>query len=155
VISAKRTAASAALAADLLLKGVAVKRAGVIGCGVINFEIAHFLRAVFPSIDSFAIHDLDPARASHFGGRCAYAFPGIATEILPDASSVLNTCRLVSVATNTVTPHIDDISACPPGSVILNISLRDFTPNAILSCDNVVDDIDHVCRAETSVHLTE
>src|SRR5438034_1879755 len=48
VISAKRTAASAALAAQCLLEGNKVSRVGMIGCGLINFEIARFLLAVFP-----------------------------------------------------------------------------------------------------------
>ena len=153
VISAKRTAASAALAAQCLLSGSKVGRVGLIGCGLINFEIARFLLAVFPEAETFVLFDKDEARAKQFENK--KIFGGVGVEIAKDVKAVLRTCPLISTATTVLTPHIGELRECPRGSAILHISLRDLAPEVILSCDNVVDDIDHVCRAQTSVHLAE
>jgi len=155
VISAKRTAASAALAAQCLLEGAEVHRIGMIGCGVINFEIARFLWAVFPRTKSFILFDQDEARAQQFGNKVQKFSDGLAVEIAKDVKAVLRSAPLISIATTALKPHIDDLGECPQQAAILHISLRDLTPDVILSCDNVVDDVDHVCRAQTSVHLAE
>jgi 2,3-diaminopropionate biosynthesis protein SbnB len=153
VISAKRTAASAALAAQCLLSGSKVGRIGVIGCGLINFEIARFLLAVFPEAKTFVIFDKDEARAKQFASK--KIFEGRGVDIAKDVKAVLGNCPLISLATTALKPHIGELRECHRGSAILHISLRDLAPEVILSCDNVVDDIDHVCRAQTSVHLAE
>src|SRR5499427_5772312 len=69
VISAKRTAASAALAAQCLLGGRKVGRVGLIGCGSINFEIARFLLAVFPEMETLVLFDQNEARAEQFASK--------------------------------------------------------------------------------------
>jgi N-[(2S)-2-amino-2-carboxyethyl]-L-glutamate dehydrogenase len=153
VISAKRTAASAALAAQCLVSDSKVGRIGMIGCGLISFEIARFLLAVFPEAETFVLFDKDEARVKQFAKK--KIFDGVEVEIARDVQGVLRSCPLISIATTTLTPHICDLGECPRGSAILHISLRDLSPEVILSCDNVVDDIDHVCRAQTSVHLAE
>jgi N-[(2S)-2-amino-2-carboxyethyl]-L-glutamate dehydrogenase len=153
--SAKRTAASAALAARTLHQGPVEGGVGLIGCGLINFEILRFLRASLPGARRFVVFDLSPQRAKAFRRRCLNTFADISVEVAADAASVLSGCSLVSMATTAVKPHLEDLSPCAPGTTILHISLRDMTPEVVLSCDNVVDDIDHVCRAQTSVHLTE
>ncbi len=155
VISAKRTAASAALAAQCLLSGKQVSRIGMIGCGLINFEITRFLLAVFPGVESLVVFDNDEARAKQFEKKCRDVFNQIAVEIPTDVKAALRSSPLISIATTAVAPHLSELRECPPGSAILHISLRDLTPEVILSCDNVVDDVDHVCRAQTSVHLAE
>ena len=154
VISAKRTAASAALAAQCLLNGEKVGRVGMIGCGLISFEIARFLLALFPDVGTLVLFDKDEARASQFQKKCQRTFKKVAVEIAKDVKDVLRT-PLISIATTALSPYLSDLRECPSGSTILHISLRDLTPDAILSCDNVVDDVDHVCRAQTSVHLAE
>lgn len=155
VISAKRTAASAALAAQCLLNGDQVNRVGVIGCGLINFEIARFLLAAFPELETFVLFDKDEARARQFANKCRKTFHQVKLEMATDVKAVLRNSLLVSFATTALAPYLGDLSECAPGSAILHISLRDLTPDVILSCDNVVDDVDHVCRAQTSVHLAE
>ncbi len=154
IISARRTAASAALAARTIVRGnVAV--AGVVGCGLINFEIVRFLLALCPGIQQLLLFDLAAPSAAFFKGRCADAFPKLHVEIVADSDTVFKKSSLISFATTAGKPYIQSLQMCAPGTVVLNISLRDLAPEVILASDNIVDDIDHVSRAQTSIHLTE
>jgi len=155
IISAKRTAASAALAAQVLQSGKQTDHIAFLGCGLINFEIARFLLAVFPEVTKFSIYDLDAKRANHFGAKCRKVFGDIEINVMDSVEKLLSRATLISMATTASKPHIFDISQCAPDSTILHISLRDLSPEVMLSCDNVVDDVDHVCRAQTSIHLAE
>jgi ornithine cyclodeaminase len=155
IISAKRTGASAALAAQQSHNHHGENRFGVIGTGPINFEVARFLLAARPELKSCSVFDLDPARARQFADKFETEFAGCSAQVVSEFGEVLRSCSLISVATIAARHHIHDVSKCPPGATILHVSLRDLDPEIILSCDNVLDDIDHVCRAQTSVHLAE
>ncbi len=155
VISAKRTAASAALAASHLHTRGECSSVGIIGCGVINYEIVRFLTNVFSSIKRFILFDQDPDKADRVQSVYEQVAAGANVLVARERERVLERCELISFATTATTPYLDDLSMCANGSTILHISLRDLSVNAILSSDNVVDDIDHVCRAETSLHLAE
>lgn len=154
LISAKRTAASAALAAGHLHDGKKVDRLGIIGCGLINFEIVRFMRALFPNLEGLVVFDVIPSRARQFERKCQSLW-GVGVQVADEVNTVLGAASLTSLATTAVAPHIFDLAPCRAGSTILHVSLRDLSPEVILACDNVVDDVDHACRAQTSVHLAE
>lgn len=155
IINAKRTAASAVLAAKTLQGERETKSAGLIGCGVINFEIARFMLATLPGVRKFILFDLNAHNADQFKKRCNEAFEDIEIAIAPDIETVFRDCSLISFATTAGVPYVRDLSSCTAGTIILHVSLRDLAPEVILSCDNIVDDADHVSRAQTSIHLTE
>jgi len=154
LISARRTAASAALAARELRRGKPTPAAGLIGTGVINFETARFLLHTVPDLARFVLFDLDRERAASFASRLR-EMAGREVEVAGDPQEIFRACPLIAFATTAVRPHVSDLAACPPGATILHTSLRDLTAGAILASDNVVDDPDHVSRAQTSIHLAE
>ena len=80
---------------------------------------------------------------------------GARVEVSEDPRELFRCCPLIAFATTAVKPHVSDLSDCQPGATILHTSLRDLTADVILAADNVVDDADHVSRAQTSIHLAE
>ncbi|MDT9701425.1 2,3-diaminopropionate biosynthesis protein SbnB [Streptomyces sp. P17] len=154
VISAKRTAASAALAARELTAGNPPASVLLIGCGVINREILRFLAAALPGLTEAALYDTDPARAEAFAEQCRGVAPDVKAYPVTGLPEALGAHRLVSLATTAAAPHMD-LTACGPGTTVLHISLRDLTAETILGAVNVVDDTDHVCRERTSLDLAQ
>lgn len=155
VISAKRTAASAALAAHTLKGDKPVRTVGTIGCGLINFETIRFILASRPEVERILICDLDPSRAAQFQRKISQLSEKVALETVDNANTLFEKSDVVALATTAIKPHIAQLPDVDPDLVILHTSLRDLSPEIILAADNVVDDVDHICRAETSVHLAE
>jgi len=83
IISAQRTAASAALAARELHAIGDETTLGLIGCGVINFEVARFVLSVAPRLATLLLYDLDPARAETFATRVQQELAGLDSFDLP------------------------------------------------------------------------
>lgn len=158
LISARRTAASAALAARELRRGRETPVAGLIGTGVINFETARFLVRAVPDLGRFLLFDLDRERAQAMAAalrEMLHGYRDVEVDTADSPGEIFRRCPLIAFATTAVKPHVADLSGCLPGATILHTSLRDLTAEAILAADNVVDDPDHVSRAQTSIHLAE
>jgi N-[(2S)-2-amino-2-carboxyethyl]-L-glutamate dehydrogenase len=155
IISAKRTAASAAIGAEQLKGSQKITTLGLIGTGLINFEIVRFLLSTCPEIETVLVYDLDRERAKQFGQKCCQLSNRLKIKIAADSNTVFQESSLISFATTATKPHVFDLSQCRSGTIILHVSLRDLSPEIILAADNIVDDVDHVTRAQTSIHLAE
>jgi ornithine cyclodeaminase/alanine dehydrogenase-like protein (mu-crystallin family) len=62
---------------------------------------------------------------------------------------------VVVFATTAGEPYVLEQGTFAPGQIVLNISLRDIGPELIVDSYNVVDDVDHCLKADTSPHLAE
>ena len=152
IISKQRTAASAALASKVLAPGEPAA-IGFVGCGPINTAVAQFLTTVWPNVGRLMAFDLDPARAEAFGEAMRAQRPAVDFKVAASLQELLSECPMVAFGTTAITPYVDNLDACPAGATILHVSLRDLAAGAILSNHNIVDDLDHVNRAATSIHL--
>ncbi|WNF28006.1 2,3-diaminopropionate biosynthesis protein SbnB [Streptomyces sp. C11-1] len=156
VISAVRTAASAALAADVLSRGRGdrPRRVGFVGTGLIARFIHTYLAAAGWDFDEVGVHDLKPEHADRFRGYVEGGHGG-RVVVHDSAESLIRASDLVVFATVAGAPHISDPGWFAHAPLVLNVSLRDLAPEIVLSAVNVVDDVEHCLKANTSVHLAE
>jgi 2,3-diaminopropionate biosynthesis protein SbnB len=156
IISATRTAASAALGADRLTRGRArPTRVGFIGTGLIARYIHTFLASTGWSFDEVGVHDLSAESAAGFRGHLERS--GVAGRITlhDSAEGLIRSSDLVVFATVASTPHVHDVSWFAHNPVVLHVSLRDLAPEILLASTNFVDDVEHCLKANTSPHLVE
>ncbi|MEU5090506.1 2,3-diaminopropionate biosynthesis protein SbnB [Streptomyces sp. NPDC021356] len=160
IISATRTAASAALAADRLTRTrPRPARIGFFGTGLIARYIHTFLAGTGWDFDSVGVHDVSADSAAGFCGYLRQAAeaagqrPRIAVHDSPE--ELIRSSDLVVFATVAGEPHVTDPAWFDHRPVVLHVSLRDLDPRILLESANFVDDVEHCLKANTSPHLAE
>jgi ornithine cyclodeaminase/alanine dehydrogenase-like protein (mu-crystallin family) len=68
---------------------------------------------------------------------------------------LIRSSDLIVFATVAGQPHVDELSWFEHDPLVLHVSLRDLAPEILLASANVVDDVEHCLRADTSPHLAE
>jgi ornithine cyclodeaminase len=156
VVSATRTAASAALAADWLTRdrGRPV-RVGFVGVGLIARYVHTYLTGTGWSFEEVAVHDLSAASAAGFCGYLERTGAAGRVTVHDSPEAVVRASDLLVFATVAGEPYVSDVSAFAHCPVVLHVSLRDIAPEVLLASTNLVDDVEHCLKADTSPHLVE
>jgi len=156
IISAARTAALAASAADWLSRARRrPARVGFFGAGVIARYIDTFLTATGWSFDEVGVHDLSADSAAGFRGYLEQSGTAGRITVHDRAEQLVRSSDLVVFATVAAQPHVSDLSWFEHNPLVLHVSLRDLAPEILLASANIVDDVEHCLKAATSPHLAE
>lgn len=156
IVSAARTAASAALAArHLVPKPREAHTVAVVGSGLIARAVLRFLRGTGWRIRHMLINDLVAQRARELAGEIAPGGNYHSVEVTETAEDAIRRADLVVLTTVASSPHLLDPDVFRHCPVILHLSLRDLAPEIVATSANVVDDVEHVMRAATSLELAE
>lgn len=155
IISATRTAASAALGAGVLSRGrTRPARVGFFGVGLIARYIHTFLAGTGWEFDEVGVFDLSADSAAGFSGHLERSGAGKIT-VHESAEDLIRSSDLVVFATVAARPHVHDVAWFDHNPVVLHVSLRDLAPEILLASTNIVDDVEHCLKADTSPHLVE
>ncbi|MEU9015911.1 2,3-diaminopropionate biosynthesis protein SbnB [Streptomyces sp. NPDC048479] len=156
IISATRTAASAASAADWLSRDRhRPTRVGFFGVGLIARYIHAFLAGTGWSFDEIGVHDLSPESAAGFRTYLEQSGTAGWITVHDSAEQLIRNSDLVVFATVAAQPHVSDLSWFAHNPLVLHVSLRDLAPEILLASANIVDDVEHCLKANTSPHLAE
>ncbi|KWS07566.1 2,3-diaminopropionate biosynthesis protein SbnB [Pseudomonas syringae pv. syringae] len=148
-ISAMRTAASAVLAARWMSRQQRhVGRMSFIGAGFIARTILDMFVSDGWTMDAVSVFDQHQDSALALVGHASRH--GLHSE-----PSDLATCLQADVvvfATTAPSPYVLE-PVFQPGQRVLNISLRDLGPEVIAQANNILDDVEHCLKAQTSPDL--
>jgi len=149
-ISAVRTAASAVLGAYWLNRqSREAARISFVGGGIISRTILDMFVADGWQADRLGLCDLDAATTETFIRRAEQQHGAAVVE--EDLETALG-ADVVVLATTSARPYITG-HPFRPGQVVLHVSLRDIAPEIIAASDNVLDDVEHCLKADTSPDL--
>jgi ornithine cyclodeaminase len=156
IISAARTAASAVLAADWLSgQSRRAHSLGIVGTGFIARYVYDFLADTGWEIDDVRLYDTSPLESEKFRNTACRPERHRTVTVVPEVAQLVRACDLILFTTVASTPHIADPTLFEHNPLVLHISLRDLAPQILLRSQNVVDDVEHVMKANTSPHLAE
>jgi ornithine cyclodeaminase len=139
VISAMRTGAIVGVGAKYLARpGAAV--VGLIGAGVINRTQLMALHATLPELQWVKLYDLQPDKAHAFAGEMGERLD-LQIQVVESARAAVEGADVVGPATN-VGPADRYIEAgwIAPGAYLANLSVNDYTVDAVLACDRIIAD---------------
>lgn len=156
IISATRTAASAVLAAGALhaTRG-RPRRVTFFGAGLIARHVHEFFRRTGWTFDVVGVLDRDPDYAARFAAMVRGRDADQRVVTFDDPQDAVRSADLIVFATTAGTPHVHDVAWFSHAPTVLHVSLRDLAPEVILDSFNVLDDVEHCLRADTSPHLAE
>src|SRR5713101_6974638 len=156
IISAARTAASAVLAAYWLNRqSRRAQSLGIVGTGFIARYVYDFLINTGWEIDDVRLYDASPVESEKFRNTVCRPEHHRAVTVAPDVERLVRACDLILFTTVASAPHIAVRALFEHNPLVLHISLRDLAPEILLGSQNVVDDVEHVMKANTSPHLAE
>ena len=114
-----------------------------------------FLASTGWSFDDVGVHDLSPDSAAGFRRHLDRAGAANRITVHATAEQLIRSSDLVVFATVAARPHVHEVSWFAHHPVVLHVSLRDLAPEILLGATNIVDDVEHCLKADTSPHLTE
>ena len=154
LISATRTAASAALAVEHISPNPFEGTLGIIGTGVVARTTVEWLLFRNWKFREIGLYDVDPTEAEHFSTWLRDQH-NLKAQIRSHLEDALSDASLILFTTTALDPYLADEKLLTHAPTIIHLSLRDICVNVILASQNIVDDVDHCLTARTSLHLTE
>ncbi|MGB6660726.1 MAG: 2,3-diaminopropionate biosynthesis protein SbnB [Xanthobacteraceae bacterium] len=154
LISATRTAASAALAAEHLSPNPFRGTLCIVGTGVIARTTVEWFLFRDWKFSKISLYDVDRKEAEYFS-KWLRDRHNLQADIQDCLEGAIVDSSLILFTTTTLDPYLADEKLFEDCPTVIHLSLRDICVNVIIASQNIVDDVDHCMKAKTSLHLAE